>query len=91
MVCFTTGQGSVFGCKPAPSIKLATNSQTYERMEDDMDVNCGTILDGSETVAECGERIFNKILSVASGEKTESEVYGFGGAEFAPWVMGAAI
>ncbi|MGY3533948.1 UxaA family hydrolase [Bradyrhizobium sp. USDA 4452] len=91
MVCFTTGRGSVFGCKPAPSIKLATNTPMFERMKDDMDVNCGTILDGSETVARCGERIFEKILNVASGEKTKSETFGFGGPEFAPWVMGATI
>ena len=56
LVCFTTGRGSVFGCKPAPSIKLATNTPMYQRMEDDMDVNCGTILDGDETVQQCGQR-----------------------------------
>lgn len=91
MVCFTTGRGSVFGCKPAPSIKLATNSAMYERMEEDMDVNCGTILSGRETVEECGERIFQLILRVASGERTKSENYDFGGAEFAPWPIGATM
>ena len=65
LVCFTTGRGSVFGCKPAPSIKLATNTPMYKRMEDDMDVNCGTILDGEETVQHCGERIFDLILKTA--------------------------
>ena len=62
LVCFTTGRGSVFGCKPAPSIKLATNTPMYKRMEDDMDVNCGTILDGEESVQQCGQRIFELML-----------------------------
>jgi altronate hydrolase len=91
LVCFTTGRGSVFGCKPAPSIKFATNTPMYRRMEDDMDVNCGTILDGAETVAECGQRIFELILRVASGEKTKSETFDFGAAEFAPWQIGATM
>ena len=91
LVCFTTGRGSVFGCKPAPSIKLATNSPMYRRMEDDMDVNCGTILDGEESVAQCGERIFDLILRVASGEPTKSERFDFGAAEFAPWQIGATM
>jgi altronate hydrolase len=91
MVCFTTGRGSVFGCKPAPSIKLATNTPMFRRMEDDMDVNCGTILDGEETVQECGKRIFDLILRVASGERTKSEQFDFGAAEFAPWVIGATM
>jgi altronate hydrolase len=91
MVCFTTGRGSVFGCKPAPSIKLATNSPMYARMEDDMDVNCGTILDGDETVQQCGARIFDLMLRVASGERTKSEQFDFGAAEFAPWQIGATM
>jgi altronate hydrolase len=91
LVCFTTGRGSVFGCKPAPSIKLATNSPMFRRMEDDMDINCGTILDGDETVQECGQRIFETILRVASGEPTKSEMFDFGSAEFAPWVLGATM
>jgi altronate hydrolase len=91
MVCFTTGRGSVFGCKPAPSIKLATNSAMYERMEEDMDVNCGTILSGRESVEECGQRIFELILRVASGEHTKSESFDFGAAEFAPWPIGATM
>lgn len=91
LVCFTTGRGSVFGCKPAPSIKLATNTPLYQRMQDDMDVNCGTILDGDETVQECGRRIFELMLRVASGERTKSEGYDFGAAEFAPWVIGATM
>jgi altronate hydrolase len=91
LICFTTGRGSVFGCKPAPSIKLATNSSLYQRMAEDMDVNCGTILDGSETVEQCGTRIFDLILRVASGERTKSEAFDFGAAEFAPWVLGATV
>ncbi len=91
LVCFTTGRGSVFGCKPAPSIKLATNTAMFTRMEDDMDINCGTILDGDETVQQCGARIFDHIVRTASGEKTKSELFDFGSAEFAPWVLGATM
>jgi altronate hydrolase len=91
LVCFTTGRGSVFGCKPSPSIKLATNTPMYRRMEDDMDVNCGTILDGEESVQQCGQRIFDLMLRVASGERTKSEAFDFGAAEFAPWVLGATM
>ena len=91
LVCFTTGRGSVFGCKPAPSIKLATNTLMYRRMEEDMDINCGTILDGEETVEACGARIFDQIIRVASGERTKSEGFDAGQAEFAPWVLGATM
>ncbi len=91
LVCFTTGRGSVFGCKPAPSIKLATNTPMYTRMQDDMDVNCGSILDGDETVQQCGARIFDMILRVASGERTKSEQFDFGAEEFAPWQLGATM
>jgi len=91
VLCFTTGRGSVLGCKPTPSIKIATNSALYRRMEEDMDINCGTILDGEETVQQAGERIFQKILDVASGSKSKSELYDAGSAEFAPWQMGATV
>jgi len=91
IVCFTTGRGSVYGCKPAPSLKLATNSRLYHHMEEDMDVNCGTIVDGTETIDEAGERIFRLILETASGKKTKSELLGFGEDEFAPWVVGATM
>lgn len=91
MICFTTGRGSVYGCKPAPSIKLATNTRLYERMTDDMDINCGTIVDGAETVQQCGERIFGLILKTTSGQPTKSEAMGFGDDEFAPWVVGATM
>ncbi len=91
LVCFTTGRGSVFGCKPSPSIKLATNTPMFQRMEDDMDVNCGTILDGDESVEQVGARVFEQMIRVASGERTKSEAFDFGGAEFAPWVLGATM
>ena len=91
LVCFTTGRGSVFGCKPAPSIKLATNSAMFRRMEDDMDINCGTIADGDETVQACGARILQLILDTASGSATKSEQFDFGAAEFAPWTLGATM
>ena len=91
VVCFTTGRGSVFGCKPSPSLKLATNSRLYQHMEEDMDVNCGTIVDGTETVEQVGERIFKLILETASGKRTKSELLGFGEDEFAPWVVGATM
>ena len=85
---FTTGRGSVYGCKPAPSIKVATNTALYNWMEEDMDINAGTILDGAETVEQVGRRIFEKIIAVASGEKTKSELAGMGDEEFAPWQLG---
>ncbi len=88
---FTTGRGSVYGCKPSPCIKIATNSPLYNWMEEDMDINAGTILDGSETVEEVGQRIFDKILSVAGGEKTKSELAGMGDEEFSPWMIGPVL
>jgi altronate hydrolase len=91
IICFTTGRGSCFGCKPAPSLKLATNTPMYERMADDMDVNCGEILDGGVSVEEMGERIFKLILATASGQRTKSELLGYGEDEFAPWHLGATL
>lgn len=88
LICFTTGRGSCFGCAPAPSIKLATNTPVFRRMVGDMDLNCGTIADGEETPAEAGERIFRLMLDVASGRKTKSEELGYGEEEFVPWAMG---
>ena len=85
---FTTGRGSVYGCKPAPCIKVATNTALYNWMVEDMDINAGTILDGTETVLQVGMRIFEKIIAVASGEKTKSELAGMGDEEFAPWQLG---
>lgn len=91
LVCFTTGRGSVFGCKPAPSLKLATTTQLYERMVDDMDFNAGTVLDGEATVSELGDVLFEEILATASGRRTKSEEFGFGDEEFAPWQLGAVM
>lgn len=85
---FTTGRGSVYGCKPTPCIKVATNTAIYNWMEEDMDLNAGTILDGTETIDQVGHRIFEKIIAVASGEKTKSELAGIGDEEFAPWQLG---
>ncbi len=84
----TTGRGSVYGCKPAPCIKVATNTALYNWMEEDMDLNAGSIIDGTETVNEVGMRIFEKIISVANGEKTKSELNGIGDEEFQPWFPG---
>ncbi|HTQ34079.1 MAG TPA: altronate dehydratase family protein [Stellaceae bacterium] len=91
IICFTTGRGSVFGCKPAPSLKLATNTPLFRRMEDDMDIDCGPIADGEATVTEMGGRIFQLVLDTASGAKTKSEILGFGEDEFTPWVLGAVM
>jgi altronate hydrolase len=91
ILCFTTGRGSVFGCVPTPSIKIATNTALFTRMDEDMDLNCGGIADGDDTVDDCGQRIFDAILRVASGERTKSEVFGFGEAEFSPWQIGAVM
>jgi altronate hydrolase len=91
MVCFTTGRGSAYGCKPAPSLKLATNTPLFQRQEDDMDINCGTIVDGKETIGEVGARFFELVLRTASGEKTKSELWGYGEDEFAPWTLGATM
>jgi altronate hydrolase len=90
VMCFTTGRGSAFGCKPTPSIKLATNSEVFASMNEDMDVNCGDILDGV-TVAQKGEEIFQTVLRVASGERTKSEELGYGDLEFVPWQIGAVM
>jgi altronate hydrolase len=91
VMCFTTGRGSVLGCKPTPSLKLATNTEMYERMAGDMDLNCGVIIDGDASVQEIGERLFQLILDTASGRKTLSEELGFGQEEFVPWQLGAVM
>lgn len=90
MVVFTTGRGSCFGCKPVPSIKVATNTPLYQRMIDDMDINAGRILEGA-SVEDVGREIFEKIISVASGEKTKSEGQGIGDDEFCPWSIGPTL
>ena len=88
LICFTTGRGSMFGSKPAPTIKLASNSPMFQRLEEDMDINCGLILDGKLSVQEMGQQIFEQILRHASGEPTKSEALGLGDHEFVPWHMG---
>jgi altronate hydrolase len=90
LLAFTTGRGSAYGCKPTPSIKLATNSEMYRRMIDDMDIDCGDIVDGVPVLAK-GEEIFDKLLKVASGERSKSEELGYGDAEFVPWTVGATM
>ena len=91
VTCFTTGRGSVYGGKPVPSIKLATNTPMYERMADDMDINCGTVADGEQTTQELGQEIFQMILNTASGHKPRSETHGIGGLEFCPWQIGVVM
>jgi altronate hydrolase len=88
IVCFTTGRGSAFGCKPTPSLKLASNSAMYQRLSDDMDINCGEVLDGARTIEEMGHRIVETILATASGEPTKSELLDVGSREFVPWQLG---
>ena len=90
ILCFTTGRGSAYGCKPTPSIKIATNSDIYEKMIDDMDINCCDVLDGV-SIADKGEEIFRHILKIASGERSKSEKLGYGDAEFVPWQIGATM
>ena len=89
LICFTTGRGSVSGFKPAPCIKIATNSQMYQHMSEDMDIDCGTVVTGEQSVSEAGAEIFERIVAVASGEKTKSETYDYGDNEFVPWQLGA--
>ena len=91
MIVFTTGRGSVSGYKPSPCIKLATNSEMYARMTEDMDINCGDILTEGVSIEAKGEEILAEIIAVASGKKTLSEELGFGGAEFVPWQIGAVM
>lgn len=88
IVCFTTGRGSCFGSYPAPTIKIATNTTMYNRMRGDMDVNCGSVIDGRSTLEGMGQEIFDKILAIASGERSKSEAMGVGEEEFAPWPIG---
>jgi altronate hydrolase len=90
ILAFTTGRGSAYGCKPTPSIKLATNTPMYTQMIDDMDINCGDIIDGVSIEAK-GREIFEMLLRVASGERSKSEQFGYGDAEFVPWTIGATM
>jgi len=90
LICFTTGRGSVFGSKPVPSIKLATNSLVYRHMEEDMDIDCGVILEGTPLEA-VGRQIFEEMVAVASGKRSKSELSGVGDEEFAPWIIGPVM
>jgi altronate hydrolase len=89
LIAFTTGRGSTFGCKPVPSLKISTNSDLFRRMRDDIDINCGEIIDGTASIAEKGHEIFHALVAMASGNQSASESLGFGEAEFTPWVPGA--
>ena len=91
LVAFTTGRGSCFGAKPSPSIKLATNTKMYLRMKDDMDINCGDVMDGGATLQSKGQEIFELMLRVASGEMSKSEELGVGNEESVPWMIGAQM
>ncbi len=91
LVCFTTGRGSATGYKPAPTVKLATNTVMYRHMQDDMDINCGDIVEEDVSVAEKGAEIFEYLLDVASGKKSKSEEIGYGDNEFVPWQIGATV
>ena len=91
LICFTTGRGSTYGCKPTPSLKLATHTALFKRMSMDMDFDCGGIVDGYMTIAQAGELLFDLMLSTASGQRTKSELHGLGDNEFLPWQLGAVM
>jgi altronate hydrolase len=89
LICFTTGRGSAYGCAPSPSMKIATNDALWIRQQEDMDINCGSIISGRESIEKMGEKLFQLMLDIASGEKTRSELNGYGQNEFVPWQIGA--
>jgi altronate hydrolase len=91
LICFTTGRGSAYGCAPSPSLKFSTNTALWQRQEEDIDLNCGEIVDGSASIDEIGERIFRLMLDTASGRHTKSELHGYGQNEFVPWQLGAVM
>ncbi len=91
LICFTTGRGSAYGCAPTPSLKLSTNTALWNRQGEDVDLNCGSIVDGEKTVLELGREIFDLMLTTASGVRTKSELHGYGQNEFAPWQIGAIL
>jgi altronate hydrolase len=91
VVVFTTGRGSCFGFKPSPVIKVASNTPMYQRMKPDMDLDAGTILSAGRSVADVGLELFQKILQVASGEKSKSELLNLGEQEFQPWLLGPIL
>jgi altronate dehydratase len=91
IICFTTGCGTVLGSKPTPVIKLASNTEMFQRLSGDMDIDCGLVISGKKTIEEMGTTTFKKILDTASGSKTKSEAFGFGDNEFVPWQIGAIV
>tara|TARA_R110002051_G_scaffold271530_1_gene331973 strand:- start:7715 stop:9238 length:1524 start_codon:yes stop_codon:yes gene_type:complete len=91
LIVFTTGRGSVSGYMPTPCIKIATNSEMYARMSDDMDINCGDIVSDGVSLEDKGREIFEMFIRIASGGQTKSEELGFGGVEFVPWQIGAVM
>ena len=91
MIVFTTGRGSAYGCAPAPSLKLSTNTPLWVKQEEDIDLNCGEIADGTATVDATGQRLFDLMLATASGAKSKSEQHGYGQSEFVPWYLGAVM
>ena len=91
LICFTTGRGSAYGCAPSPSLKFSTNTALWKKQEEDMDLNCGEIVDNGVSIADMGQRIFEMILKAASGEPTKSEKHGYGQNEFVPWQVGAVM
>jgi altronate hydrolase len=91
LICFTTGRGSAYGCAPSPSLKLSTNTALWTRQQEDIDIDCGGIVDGLDSVEQVGERIFELMLATASGRQTQSERHGYGQNEFVPWQLGAVM
>jgi altronate hydrolase len=89
LICFTTGRGSAYGCQPSPSMKLATNTALWNRQEEDIDINCGSIVDGEASIEAMGEAIFRMMLDLASGMPSKSEAFGYGQNEFVPWQISA--
>jgi altronate hydrolase len=91
LICFTTGRGSAYGCAPSPSLKFSTNTALWQRQAEDIDLDCGAIVEGTDSVQACGARIFQLILDTASGGKSKSELHGYGQNEFVPWQLGAVM
>ena len=91
LICFTTGRGSAYGCAPSPSLKLSTNTALWIKQQEDIDINCGEVIDGTASIDEVGERIFRLMLETASGQRTKSELHGYGQNEFVPWQLGAVM
>jgi len=91
LICFTTGRGSAYGCAPSPSFKLATNTALWRKQSDDMDMNCGEVLEGRQTIAQLGTTLFQRFLDIASGERSRSELHGYGQQEFVPWQISVMV